>query len=85
MKAPLPFQAPSSIPVIGQPFQLTMVRCLVDATLSCNCGGESTTVEIRGSVGAPCPSCGRVFNMAFNPTTNKMEVSIAVPKVEPIS
>ena len=90
-RTPLPFKAPDSgVAIVGQPFYLTMVRCLVDAILTCNCGGaltrvephasaELTTVEIHASEPSACPSCGRIFNMAFNPTTAKLEIVITMP------
>lgn len=67
------------MPVVGQPFTLVSVSCPMNAVLHCNCGGAETDVAIVGSVGAACPTCGRMFNLAFNPTTMKVECVIGVP------
>lgn len=78
-----PFQSiQNNVPIIGQPFQLHQIMCPVSAKLTCNCGGPDTAVEIKMSTQANCPSCGRGFNIAFNPTTQKIEMSIAIPKPE---
>lgn len=66
--------------LVGQPFQLHAVMIPASASLTCNCGGEDTAVEIKMSVQAHCASCGRGFNCAYNPTTNKIEFQIAVPQ-----
>ena len=75
---PLQFQT-KQVPVVGQPFTLVSVSCPMNAHLRCNCGSTNADVSIVGSVGAACPSCGKMFNMAFNPTTMKVECVIGVP------
>lgn len=70
--------------IIGQPMTIHTAFCPVTATLTCNCGGDNTAVTITLSQQAACPSCGRMFNAAFNPTTNKMEFVIALPKPEEV-
>ncbi len=72
----------AGVPIVGQPFTLHSVMCPVTATLSCNCGGPDTAVNIVASVAAECPSCHRVYNFAFNPTKNQLEVQMAVPTAE---
>ena len=66
MPGPLPFRA-ASVPVVGQPFRLRAASVPVDAVLDCGCGGERVTVAITMSGGAACPSCGRQFNVVFDP------------------
>ena len=74
-----------AIPVIGQPFTLEAVSVPMHARIRCNCGGTDALVEIVQSVAAPCPSCGRQFNVTYNPVEQKVNVQMLVPKVEPIS
>jgi len=69
----------AGVPIIGQPFTLTMARCVVDAVLTCNCGGAETTVTITASVEAACPSCRRRYVLAFNPTNAKLEIYVNIP------
>ncbi len=76
------FPSSNGVPIVGQPFTLQKIMCPITATLSCNCGGTNTVVEITQSQPGTCPSCGRQFNLAFNPTTAGIECSIAVPKAE---
>jgi len=78
---PLPFPASTSTPIVGQPFTLLSILVPVTAVLKCNCGAEGgdTTVTIVQSVSAPCPGCQRVWNVALNPTTMKLEFAMALP------
>ena len=71
--------APGAVPIVGQPFTLKVISCPVNATLTCNCGGADVDVTIVGSVSAACPSCHKIYNFAFNPTTGKLEGMIALP------
>jgi hypothetical protein len=73
-----------TVPIVGQPFTLKTIGCPVNATLSCNCGGAMTDVTIVASVAAACPSCQKVFNIGFNPTTNKLEVLVGLPPVQQV-
>jgi len=79
MAGPKPGPNVVGVPIVGQPFTLTMARCPVDATLTCNCGGADAAVTITASVQAACPSCGRQYLLAFNPTTAKLEVYVNSP------
>jgi hypothetical protein len=75
---PAPFgQAP--VTIIGQPFTLVSIFCPVTASLRCNCGGAPTQIDIVDSVEAACPSCRKVYNIRFNPTTNQLEVQMSIP------
>lgn len=67
-------------PIVGQPFTLEAISVPCNAQLRCNCGGEHVTVDIKQSVAAACPSCGKSYNALFNPTTNSVEFRIAVPE-----
>lgn len=69
-----------AVPVVGQPFTLTGIACPINATLTCNCGGAETAVQIIGSHAAPCQSCGKLYNGAFNPQKNAVEFVISMPK-----
>ncbi len=82
MNKPLPFApaAPVGGHVLGQPFTITRCYVPTNLTLTCNCGGEQTTVEIVGSVSEECPSCHTVYNAAFNPMQNKLEMQMAKPE-----
>ena len=79
MGSPIPFQVPTGVKIVGQPFTVTGVAVPMNMTLTCNCGGAETTVTILGSVSAPCPSCGKVYNAIFNPTNNQIQMQIGVP------
>ena len=82
---PIPFAPPANTPIVGQPFTLRSILIPVTASLTCNCGlGDDTTITIVSSAGATCPGCGRVWNVAFNPTTNKLEFSMALPGIEQV-
>lgn len=82
-KAPLPF--PASTPIVGQPFTLLSILIPVTAAIRCNCGGAGdTTITIVLSSGATCPACARVWNVAFNPTTQKLEFTMALPGTEQV-
>ena len=83
MSQPIPFPH-TQTHIIGQPFTLHTAWCPVNMTLTCNCGGVETSVTIVGSVSAACPSCRRVYNAGFNPTTGKMEMSVGVPQAEQV-
>lgn len=76
------FPTAPAIPVIGQPVTLLAVYIPVTATLQCNCGGAHAPLEIVNSVAVPCPSCGNVYNVAFNPAENKLQVTGIKPKIE---
>lgn len=80
---PIPFLN-QNVPMVGQPFTLRAVSVPMNATLTCNCGGEDTAVTILNSVAAACPSCRRSYNAAFNPLQNKVEFQIAIPKGEEV-
>jgi hypothetical protein len=81
---PVAFPAPASTPIVGQPFTLLSILIPVSAAITCNCGQSgdtriNTTINIVLSAGATCPACHRVWNVAFNPTTNKLEFTMALP------
>ena len=83
-KAPLSFP-PTAVPIVGQPFSIQSLYCPVNAVFTCNCGGAAdTTVTIAGSVAASCPACQTSYNVAFNPTTGKLEVRVHVPTGEKV-
>jgi hypothetical protein len=81
---PTPFPQAPGVPILGQPFQLKNIYCPVTANLSCTCGGAETDVAIVASVPGTCPSCHKIFNIAFNPTTMKLEVLMMVPTEEKV-
>jgi len=72
----------TGVPIVGQPFTLLTAGCPMNMTLTCNCGGPETAVAIVSSVAAACPSCRRVYNAMFNPTTGKVEMHVQVPTKE---
>lgn len=85
-KKPLPFPAASpAVPLVGQPFKVVAIWCPVNLTLDCNCGGEQVRVEVVGSLPTACPSCGKVYRVAFNPMTQKIEMQIAIPQAQVVS
>jgi hypothetical protein len=78
-KAPLQFPS-QAVPIVGQPFTLEAISVPCNAKLRCNCGGTDVQIMIANSVAVACPSCHRVFNVAFNPTKNAVEFHIAAPE-----
>jgi hypothetical protein len=76
-----PNQAPG-VPIIGQPLTIRMIKCPVDATFTCNCVPGGTELSIVASQPVTCPLCQKQFAMAFNPTTNGLEIAIGTPSKE---
>ena len=65
------------VPILGQPFTVLDVTIPVNAKVRCNCGGGAdAVVVILASVAAGCPSCGRLYNVAFNPATGQIVVGV---------
>lgn len=85
MNAPIPFRQSGGEHILGQPFAVLTVWVPVTMTLTCNCGGEDTTVTIAQSTPGACPSCQRKFNAVFNPTNQQIQVQMEAigPDKEP--
>lgn len=64
--------------LVGQPFTITAFAIPVNVTLTCNCGGDQTTVQITASAPATCASCGHVFFATFDPRTGQVQVGMGV-------
>lgn len=77
---PIKFPQTNAPHIVGQPFTVNAVSVPMNMKLTCNCGGESVTVEIIASIVTPCPSCGRFYNAIFNPTNGQIEMQIATPQ-----
>ena len=72
----------ANVPIVGQPFTLVKVEIPVNATLTCNCGGDHTNVEIVASAPTACASCGKTYLPLFNMATGQLQIQISVPKTE---
>jgi len=86
-KSPIPFARPPAapgVPIVGQPFALVRVSTPVNATLTCNCGGAETLVTVVASIPAACPSCRKVYSVAFNPCTGQLQIQIGLPQPEQV-
>ncbi len=71
---------PSNVPIIGQPFSLTSISIPVNATGICHCGGPDTTIVVILSTPAACPSCGKIFTIAYNPANQQVAVGMSLPE-----
>jgi len=78
----IPFPVGAHVPLVGQPFALRSVWVPVHATLDCRCGGDDVVVTIVASQPAACPSCGKMFAVAYNPVAGKLEMQIGVPNAQ---
>lgn len=85
-KAPIPFQAPSGVPIVGQPFEILRFAVPMNLQLRCNCTTDPARepLEIRGSVAVACPCCRKVYNAIFNPQTKNIEMQVATPAPEQV-
>ena len=83
---PLPFQAPSSTPLVGQPFTVVNFRVPMDMQLRCNCTADAdrALLTIANSAPVACPLCRKTFNAIFNPNTKTIEMQIGVPSAEEV-
>lgn len=76
-------QPTNSVPIVGQPFQVTSIGIPVNATVTCNADAEKLTISLSQPV--TCPSCGKIYNLIFNPTNGQMQAIVQMPEEKPAS
>ena len=66
-RTPIPFGAPSAVPIVGQPITVRSIAVPINVVFDCNCGGEHPPVEIVLSQPGRCEGCGKVYVVTFAP------------------
>lgn len=82
-KFPKQQQPVSNVPIVGQPFQVTAIGIPMNAAITCNADAEKLTINMSQPV--TCPSCGKIYNLVFNPVTMQPQAIVQGPEEKPAS